>query len=194
MTKDGRPCIVQPTVLPTPGNPGAPPEPNYEGTANVSFTVDKGLNDDVIPDDEVPSIKKAKLDEDKGQDAGSSRATCMMLAQELYPNKGEGSILTEAGDFSKTGKKVKCPSMCSELTNNKMQLFGPSKDANNKKYNKIYTSDSSVCAAAIQAGVIDGMLGGDVILHLTKDSDEGYASKTDFNITSNEGNGNGIAF
>lgn len=150
--------------------------------------------DDSIPDDEVESVKKAKLDEDKGQDKGSAKATCLMLAEELYANKGEGQVLTEAGDFSKTGKKVKCPMMCVEVTNNSMQLFGPSKDVNNKKFNKIYTSDSSVCGAAIQSGVIDPMLGGDVILHLTKDSDEGYASKTDFAVKSNESNGTGIAF
>jgi len=60
-----------------------------------------------------------------------------MLAQDLYQSKGVGEVLTDAGDFSKTGKKISCPEFCFNLTDGKMQLFGPSKDINNKKANNI---------------------------------------------------------
>jgi len=204
LTSDGRPCIVQPSDLPTPGQIGAPPEPNYSGTApkkvnrnNVeSQNQIQTQNIDKKELDSINSNKKVaeKIMDDKGQSAGSDKATCLMLAQDLYQNKGTGEVITDAGDFSKTGKKVTCPAFCFNLTDGKMQIFGPSKDINNKKSSRIYTLDTSICGAAIHSGVIDNLIGGDVILHLTKDSGEGFMGKYEYNLISNESNGTGIAF
>lgn len=66
-----------------------------------------------------------KLENGKGEDAGSDKATCMMLGSQKYPNNGEGKVITEPGDFSKTGVKISCPINCIEKTDNKMNVFGP---------------------------------------------------------------------
>lgn len=67
-----------------------------------------------------------------GQDAGSDKATCAMLASALYGEKGEGLILTEPGDFSITAKKIKCPPKCLELTDQKIVVFGSAENKDEK--------------------------------------------------------------
>jgi hypothetical protein len=40
-----------------------------------------------------------------------------MLASELYNPTGEGFILSNPGDFTKTAKVVACPANCNVLAN-----------------------------------------------------------------------------
>lgn len=99
VTSDGRPCITPPTQDPQPGKPGAPPAPNYNGSASADGSggdTDKDANyaskdDSKSSNDEEgnkeldnlnkdnPDLAKKVLNEN-GLDAGSDKATCMMLA------------------------------------------------------------------------------------------------------------------
>lgn len=91
-------------------------------------------------------------------------------------------ILTEAGDFSITAKKVKCPAKCLSLTDNNIVAFGSAENKDDKSP-RIYTLNSSVCGAAIHSGIITDAEGGDVLIHLCKGR-EAYISSDQNNIKS----------
>jgi len=178
LTSDGRPCVTPPTSEPKPGKPGAPPEPNYAGSAKSvedkpSFSVNTS-EPSVISSasasaeiDKLKNSKNAVVLETKGEDAGSDKSTCLMLASKDYGEKGEGKIMTEPGDFTVTGYKVSCPKKCIELSNNGMTVFGPAEMIDEASA-RIYTLGSSICGAAIHAGIITNDEGGDVLIHLSK--------------------------
>lgn len=115
-----------------------------------------------------------------------------MLASEKYPNNGEGKVITEAGDFSKTGVKISCPANCLQKTDGKINVFGPS-ELTDEKSPRIYTLASSVCGAAIHAGVISDAEGGDVLIHLSKGRDS-YIGGNANNINANAASGTDTAF
>lgn len=127
-----------------------------------------------------------------GDDAGSDRATCLMLASKYWGEKGEGKIITEPGDLSVTALKVKCPAKCILLTDNNMLVFGPSENMDDKSA-RIFQLSSSICGSAIQAGIINEQEGGDVLLHLCKGR-EAYISSEQNGIKSNAAGGSTAAF
>jgi len=104
-----------------------------------------------------------------------------MLGSKYWGEKGEGSILTDPGDLSVTATKVKCPQKCIELTDNKINVFGPAENKDEKS-NRIFGLESSICGSAIQSGIISNEEGGDVLLHLCKGR-ESYISSVQNGIT-----------
>jgi len=106
VTGDGRPCLVQPTSAPTPGNPGSPPGPCKDGCAP-----DPNANYSEVPEGEV-----LPLDLPDPIDTGSDQAQCKMLGESVYNKTGEGFVLSQPGDFTKTAKPIVCPAGCLQLT------------------------------------------------------------------------------
>jgi len=192
LTSDGRPCITPPTTDPVPGEKGAPPEPNREGSATSGDDGDANYDNkdkdksenasgeantnNAQAEKELDNLAKEnpklsdKVLNETGEDGGSDKATCMMLASKFYGEKGEGLILTEPGDFSITAKKVTCPAKCLELSDSKIVVFGSAENKDEKSA-RIYTLNSSICGAAIHSGIISNAEGGDVLIHLCKGRD-----------------------
>lgn len=229
LTSDGRPCIMNPLKGPTPGMPGAPEEPNYEGTSgqeplmdpsndddssnsnkgkpsddkNAKYSTTSGTgskyNENNTGEEEMRNLEKEngkladQLENGVGGFAGSDKATCMLKAEYFYPNDGEGKVITDAGDFSATGEKVSCPPKCLELLQDTgFNIFGPSVNTDDKSV-RIYTLNSSICGAAIHAGIIKNENGGDIMLHLSKGRDE-YVGVSQNEITSKSASSTQVAF
>jgi len=108
LTSDGRPCITPPTQDPIPGTLGAPPEPNYDGSASKGNNANGTANKDVdanytnvksVDQNNTPTNKDAmkelnklekdnpsladKLENGKGLNAGSDKVTCLMIASQI---------------------------------------------------------------------------------------------------------------
>jgi len=96
LSSDGRPCVTAPTIDPMPGQPGAPPAPNYEGSAKAAGAEDKSTNKDDGANDtnavaakEISALSKDnkkladKVLNETGEDSGSDKSTCLMLASKF---------------------------------------------------------------------------------------------------------------
>mmetsp|Transcript_71293 Transcript_71293/g.153817 ORF Transcript_71293/g.153817 Transcript_71293/m.153817 type:complete len:161 (-) Transcript_71293:1742-2224(-) len=109
-----------------------------------------------------------------------------MQASHYFGEQGEGKVMTAPGDFTMTATKVTCPKNCISVTNGGMVVFGPAEQVDEFSA-RIYTLDSSICGAAVHAGIINEQEGGDILIHLSKGRDSFVGSMQNGIKSSNKG-------
>lgn len=113
-----------------------------------------------MDDEEEPVETQGK----PGMSFSSDTAACLFAGKDVWGPKGDGFVKTRAGDFRLTAMKIKCPGKCRSKTKDKMPLSGPSLGGENDPTAPFkYSMDTSICAAAIHAGLVTEPEGGMVI-------------------------------
>mmetsp|Transcript_106260 Transcript_106260/g.228966 ORF Transcript_106260/g.228966 Transcript_106260/m.228966 type:complete len:153 (-) Transcript_106260:1716-2174(-) len=102
--------------------------------------------------------------EDVAFPEADSPIKCQLTGSDLFPNL-DNEPLTAPQDFSKTLKVVICPKNCIR-DNLVLNVYGPSAGKTPTDL-FIYTVSSSLCGAAIHAGIIKNEDGGVIKVHLT---------------------------
>lgn len=93
------------------------------------------------------------------EEAGSTEATCSLsLRSEKYKNVSAGMEV-----------RLACPAGCDKV---KVPLYGPAPEDASSHTPEVYDEDSSVCRAAIHAGIITAEEGGDVVFFAQPGRDE----------------------
>lgn len=136
-----------------------------EGESSLTNSSDaaiEGIAEDLA--EKNPEMEE-KLMDDPAEDVGSEYSACIVPAKSFYTEAGLTE--TEPGDFTQTGKKITCPEKCPDKAGLNLIVFGP-EQGGDPKSRSVFGLESTICGAAIYAGVFEGATGGSVLIHLAK--------------------------